>query len=142
MSPIDVRPIIMLVVEDNKADVVFFNEAVLASQTPAAIHVIDNGHDAMHFLRRRPPFADAPRPDVVVLDLNIPLRNGHDVLIEMAGDRLLRTIPVAILTTSTAETHVCDVYPPGRCLYFAKTDDFRRLQEIVQQIAAHARRAH
>lgn len=131
--------LIMLVVEDNLADVVLFQEAVEFTQTPAALHVVSDGGDAMRFLLRRDRYAEAPRPDVIVLDLNLPIKNGKEVLVEMASDPELNTIPVAILTTSTAETCVCDVYPKGRCLYFTKTDDFSRLQEIVSKIVAHAK---
>jgi DNA-binding response OmpR family regulator len=76
---------------------------------------------------------------VIVLDLNLPIKNGQAVLKEMAADPELRTIPVAVLTTSTSERWVCNVYPPGRCEYFVKTEDFKKLQTIVGQIAAHAR---
>ena len=95
----------------------------------------------MQFLRRQPPVTDAPRPDVIVLDLNLPVMNGHEVLTAMASDPVLSTIPVAILTTSTSETYVCDVCPRGRCLYFTKTADFKMLQDFVRQIAAHAKTA-
>jgi CheY-like chemotaxis protein len=132
-------PVIILMVEDNPADVAFFNEAVEATHTPAAMHVVTDGSEALRFLRRQPPFPDAPRPDVIVMDLNLPVMNGQEVLAYMASDPALRTIPVAVLTTSTSDTGVCELYPPGRCLYFPKTDEFLRLQDIVRQIAAHAR---
>ena len=125
----------MLIVEDNPADVVFFREAVKAAETPAALHVVDNGADAIRFLSRQGPFAHVPRPDVVVLDLNLPVKNGKNVLEEMMAEPALRMIPVAILTTSNSESHLCGAYTSGRCLYFVKTDDFQRLQEIVGQIA-------
>jgi CheY-like chemotaxis protein len=130
----------MLIVEDNPADVVFFREAVEATGTPVVLHAVTNGEDAMRYLRREAPFADAPRPAVIVLDLNLPIKNGQEALVEMASDTQLNTIPVAVLTTSTSEVCVCDLYPPGRCLYFTKTHDFRQLQDIVRQIAAHALR--
>ena len=130
--------LVMLEVEDNPADAAFLSEAVQASQTPATIHVVENGRDAMRFLRRETPFPDAPRPDVVVLDLNLPIKNGREVLAEMASDPALNTIPVAILTTSASEAHVCEIYSPGRCVYLSKTADFKQLQIIVRRIAAHA----
>jgi CheY-like chemotaxis protein len=128
----------MLLVEDNPGDVVFFEEAIEATRTPATLHIVGDGSEAMRFLRRQGPHADAPRPDVVVLDLNLPIKNGQEVMIEMAADPELNTIPVAVLTTSTSEACVCDLYSPGRCMYFSKTVDFRRLQDIVRQVAAHA----
>ena len=129
---------VMLMVEDNPADVVFFREAMNAAQAAVAIHVVDDGDKALRFLRRQHPFTNAPRPHVMVLDLNLPLKNGREVLTEMAADAELNTIPVAIMTTSTSEAHVCDIYPNGRCLYFTKTDNFKLLQTIVLEIAAHA----
>ncbi len=81
--------------------------------------------------------AHAGRPDIVVLDLNIPLKKGQEVLAEMAADPELRNIPVAILTSSTSETHLTARYPAGRCVYHVKTDDFLRLQDIVRQVVAH-----
>jgi CheY-like chemotaxis protein len=136
-----IRPLVMLVVEDNPADVLFFREAVQSSKTPSSVQVVGDGNDAMAFLRREGSFADAPRPDVIVLDLNLPLKNGHEVMKELSADPSLNTIPVAILTTSTSEEYVCECYPRGRCLYFTKTDDFRQLQDIVRQIAAFAQAA-
>jgi CheY-like chemotaxis protein len=132
------EPIVMLVVEDNPADVLFFNEAIEASNTPASVHVVWNGDEALRFLRRTPPYVEAPSPDVMVLDLNLPIKTGKEVLAEMAADPDLQQIPVAILTTSSSERFLCDSYPRGRCIYFTKTDEFSRLQKIVSEIAGHA----
>ncbi len=129
---------VMLVVEDNPADVAFFNEAIEASGAAVAVRVVSNGEDALRFLRRQSPYAEEPRPDLVVLDLNLPLKNGKDVLAGMMEDPTLRKIPVAILTTSSSETHVCDNYTDGRCIYFVKTDDFGVLQDIVKMITEYA----
>jgi CheY-like chemotaxis protein len=131
----------MLIVEDNPADVVFFGEAIEASDTLATLRVVTNGEDALRFLRRQTPFADAPRPDVIVLDLNLPLKNGEEVLQEMMDEPPLRTIPVAILTTSSSESHLCDAHPNGCCQYFTKTAELGQLQGIVRQIVSHAHSA-
>ena len=128
----------ILLVEDNPGDVLLTKEAMKASGIEARVDVVGNGEDAMRFLCRQEPFSQAPRPDVLVLDLNLPGKNGHEVLLEVASDPALNTIPVAILTGSKSETCACETYPPGRCLYFVKTPEFRQLQEIVRQIAAHA----
>ena len=130
--------IAMLLVEDNPGDVALFREALESARLAANVNVVEGGDEALDFLRRQHRFSDAPRPHVVVLDLNIPTRNGREVLLEMAADPALNTIPVVVLTTSTSDVHVSSMYPGGRCLYFTKTGDFRRLQEIVRQIAAHA----
>ena len=129
----------MLLAEDNPADVVLFNEAVEESQARAEVHVVDNGADALRFVRRQEPYAGAPRPDVMVLDLNLPVKNGRDVLAEMMDEPVLRMIPVAILTTSTSEERVCGTYSEGRCLYFVKTDEFTKLKDIVRRIELYAR---
>ena len=133
--------LMMLVVEDNPADVLFFREAVDATGIAADVEVVSNGEDALRFLRRQPPFADAPAPDVLVMDLNVPVKNGKELLADMMGEPALRTIPVAILTTSTSDGHLCETYTPGRCVYLTKTDQFDRLQDYVRRIAAHARGA-
>ena len=129
----------VLLVEDNLADVVFFEEAVAAAGAPAEVHVVHDGHDAMRFLRRQGPYQSAPRPNVIVLDLNVPIKRGSEVLAEMVTDPDLRDIPVAVLTTSTSERCVCQALPPGRCLYFVKTDEFPRLQDIIRQIVQHGK---
>ncbi len=130
----------ILMVEDNPADVVLFKEACSASNASADVLVVSDGVEALQFLRRENPFEQAQRPDVVVLDLNLPLMDGKEVLEAMNSDSAINTIPVAILTTSTSEAHLCKLYLNGRCIYFTKTDDFTRLQSIVKKIVAHARK--
>jgi CheY-like chemotaxis protein len=130
----------MLLVEDNPADVLFLREAVEAAGIAARLEVLNNGEDALRFLRRQAPFVDAPRPDVLVMDLNVPVKSGKELLADMMVEPALRTIPVAILTTSTCDADLCQSYTPGRCVYFTKTDEFERLQDRVLQIAAHAAR--
>ncbi len=126
--------LVMLVVEDNPADVLFFQEAVDAAGLSARLHIVDNGGDAIAFLRRQKQFAEAPRPDVVVLDLNIPVRNGREVLRDMMGDDSLSRIPVAILTTSTSERDMTGSYTHGLCRYFVKTPDFKALTSLAVEI--------
>ncbi len=133
-----VKRTVVLVVEDNPADVAFFKEAVDASQVPVSVYEVPHGEEALAFLRRRGRFADAPRPDVVVLDLNLPVMNGQEMLVNMMSEPDLRSIPVVVLTTSWSERRVIEICPPGRCLYFTKTDDFRELQDIVRSIVQHA----
>jgi two-component system, chemotaxis family, response regulator Rcp1 len=133
------NPLAVLLMEDNPGDVVLFREALAAAGLVAQVHVVAGGDDAIRFLRRQERFCGALRPHVIVLDLNVPTRSGYEVLLEMASDPALNTIPVAVLTSSTSEACVCGMYPEGRCLYFTKTGDFGLLQEIVRQIAAHAK---
>ena len=127
----------ILVVEDNPADVFFFREALEATKVKASIHEVSDGMDAIRYLSHCPPYVDAPRPDILVLDLNLPYKNGQEVIRDMAANPDLRTIPVAVLTSSTSEADICRNYP-GRCLYFTKTSDFQHLQEIILQVTRQA----
>jgi two-component system, chemotaxis family, response regulator Rcp1 len=127
----------ILLVEDNPGDVFFFREALKEAALPARLQVVTDGQQAMDFLHRSPPYLAAARPDVIVLDLNLPIKDGREVMQEMAADPALRTLPIAVLTTSMFEDTVCGTYP-GPCLYFTKTDDLTRLQNIIRQISTHA----
>jgi CheY-like chemotaxis protein len=94
------------------------------------VHVAHNGDEALEFLRRQGPFAQAPRPAIVLLDINMPGRNGFEVLSEMRSDAVLRRIPVVMLTTSTREADVAAAYEGGACSFIAKPvslDDLRDL---------------
>jgi DNA-binding response OmpR family regulator len=138
MSLVRQSNLVVLLVEDNQADVVLFREALESTRTPAALHVVTDGEDALRFLRRESPFAEAPHPGVIVLDLNLPIKSGRTVLAEMRTEPALNGTPVAILTTSESEESVCDGYTSGRCRYFIKTGDFHALVKIVQTIIAFA----
>ena len=92
----------------------------------------------MCFLRREAPFAEAPRPSVIVLDLNLPLKSGQEVLAELRAEPALNGTPVAILTTSQLDEHACGSYTSGRCRYFVKTGDFHELVSIVRTIIEFA----
>ncbi|MEW6220774.1 MAG: response regulator [Thermodesulfobacteriota bacterium] len=140
MSP--AAPCTILLVEDNPADVTFFEEALADCQIPARLQVVEHGLKALQVLRRQGAFAAALRPDVVVLDLNLPVMNGREVLAAMMADPDLRDLPVVVLSTSVSDHRVIDLCPPGHCLYFSKTDDFGLLQEIVRQIIQHATAGH
>jgi len=128
----------VLLVEDEPGDIVLFREAVEQAGMQASLHVVGDGLEALQFLRREGRHADAPRPDVIVLDLNLPLKSGREVLEELKADPSLCAAPVVVLTTSRSESHIVEGYPGGRCLYFSKTADFHELVEIVKQIGAFA----
>ena len=98
------RPIDILLVEDNPVDVRMTREALLAAGTPHHLHVVTDGQDAVEFLFREGKHAGAPRPNLILLDLNVPRLNGKEVLIEIKSNERLRDIPVAVLTSSSAET--------------------------------------
>lgn len=129
----------MLLIEDSPTDAQLFREAIAAVRIPVNLHHVCDGGDALRFVRRQNPYDDVPRPDVVVLDLNLPVKSGREVLEEMAADPDLRTIPIAVLTGSASDMRVCEIYPPSRCAYFVKSGDLEQLQEIGRMIANHAK---
>jgi len=100
----------ILLVEDNPADVRLTCEALRGARFPCRVHVATDGVEAVDFLRCRGKFADAPRPQLILLDLNLPKKDGHAVLREIKADDSLRRIPVVVLTTSQAEADVMAAY--------------------------------
>ncbi|MGH7567320.1 MAG: response regulator, partial [Gemmatimonadota bacterium] len=118
------RPTDVLLVEDNPSDVYLTQVAFRRRRSESQIHVVEDGIQAMAFLRRELPYANAPRPDLVLLDLNLPRKDGHKVLEEMKTDPELRGIPVIVLTTSTAEADVTRCYEGHANCYIAKPVDF------------------
>src|ERR1017187_8753300 len=109
-----VQPIEILLVEDNEGDVFLTTEAFKSAKVANNLNVARDGVEAMEFLHRSGPFASAPRPDLVLLDLNLPRKDGRQVLADMKKDPALRSIPVVILTSSQAEQDVVKVYEIGR----------------------------
>lgn len=128
------RPSDVLLVEDNPSDVYLTQVAFRQSSSESQIHVVEDGIQAMAFLRGEPPYANAPRPDLVLLDLNLPRKDGHRVLEEMKADPGLRGIPVIVLTTSTAEADVTRCYERHANCYIAKPVDFDHFERVVHEI--------
>ena len=106
LDPAGLQAINVLLIEDDPGDVLMTREAFELSPVPSTLHVVGDGEQAMHFLRRTSQFTGAPRPGLILLDLNLPRRNGLEVLAELKADPDLLTIPVVILTTSQAETDI------------------------------------
>jgi two-component system response regulator len=131
---------VVLVVEDNPGDVVLLTEAIEQAGIQTQIRVVGDGDEAMDLLGGRGVHRAAPRPDLIVLDLNLPLKSGREVLAELNADPALNDIPVAVLTSSKTEADVCDGYTPGRCRYFVKTGNFEELVEIVRHMERFAAR--
>jgi two-component system response regulator len=121
-------PLGILVVDDNDDDVVLLRESLRDQPAINVLHAVRDGEEAMAFLRRQAPYADAPRPGLVLLDINMPKMNGFEVLHEMKIDPLLRAIPVVILTTSSREADVLTAYTGGACSYVSKPVSFDRLK--------------
>ena len=127
-------PIEILLVEDSPGDVQLTIEALRDAKVNTNLHVCHDGEEAIAFLRREGDFADAPRPDLVLLDLNLPKKSGHEVLTEIKGDPGLRRIPVVILSTSDAERDVLAAYDQNANCYVTKPVDLDQFWEVVRSI--------
>ncbi len=127
-------PIEILLVEDNPGDVRLTQEALNTVKFSNKIHVVWNGEEAMAFLRREGEFADAPRPDLILLDLNLPRKDGRDVLADIKADEDLRRIPVVILTTSSAEEDILKTYDLYANCYVTKPVDLEQFIKVLKAI--------
>jgi CheY-like chemotaxis protein len=122
----------ILLVEDSPADIRLTQEALRDAKVLNRLHIARDGVEALAFLRREEPFPDAPRPDLVILDLNIPRLNGKEVLAAMRADTAMRSIPVAVLTTSSQEADIVDAYQLGANCYLTKPIDLDQFVRVVQ----------
>jgi CheY-like chemotaxis protein len=129
MEPIDV-----LLVEDDPGDTLMIREAFEDNKVQNNLASVTDGVEAMQYLRQEGPYADAPRPDLILLDLNLPRKDGREVLAEIKGDESLALIPVVVLTTSAAEEDVLRSYRLHANAYVTKPVDFKRFFEVVRQI--------
>jgi CheY-like chemotaxis protein len=128
------RQIEVLLVEDDPGDVLMTREAFEDYKVTNQLHVVQDGADAMAFLRQEGEYADAPRPDLVLLDLNLPRMDGREVLQAIKSDPALASIPVVVLTTSEAEEDVLRSYSLHANAYVTKPVDFERFIDVVRQI--------
>jgi CheY-like chemotaxis protein len=128
------RPVEILLVEDSPSDVAMTQAALREGWIANELSVATDGEAAMEFLRREGQYADAPRPDFIILDLNLPKKDGREVLAEVKGDDDLKAIPVAILTTSAAEADVLRSYNLYANAYITKPLGFDEFLAAVQQI--------
>jgi len=124
----------ILLVEDDPGDVLITREAFAENKVRNHLSVVADGEAAMAFLRREGEFASAPRPDLILLDLNLPRKAGHEVLAEIKSDADLQRIPVVILTTSDAEEDILRSYDLHANAYVTKPVDFDRFLNAVRQI--------
>lgn len=128
------RPIEVLLVEDDPGDVVLTKEAFADNKVGNNLHVVSDGEEALRFLRQEGEFAESPRPDLILLDLNLPRKDGREVLEEVKEDPELRRIPVVILTTSEAEEDILRSYHLHANAYVAKPVDFDQFIKVVRHI--------
>lgn len=132
--PDHAAPIEILLVEDDPGDVLMTREAFEDHKVTNRLTVVSNGEDAIAYLRRQGRYADAPTPDLVLLDLNLPRRDGREVLADIKGDPDLRRIPVVVLTTSDAEEDVVAAYDLHANAYVRKPVDFEQFVAAVRAI--------
>jgi two-component system, chemotaxis family, response regulator Rcp1 len=129
-----VKPIELLLVEDSEPDVRLTKEALVEAKVKNRLWVVEDGVEALEFLRRQGRYADAPRPDLILLDLNLPRKDGRQVLKEIKDDDSLRRIPVVVLTTSKSEEDVLRAYNLHANCYITKPVDFNRFMDVVKSI--------
>jgi CheY-like chemotaxis protein len=124
----------VLLVEDDDGDVLMTREAFEHHKIRNKLHVVQDGEEALQFLHREGPYVDAPRPGLILLDLNLPRRDGREVLAELKADAELRVIPVVVLTTSEAEEDILRSYSLHANAYVSKPVDFDRFIDVIRQI--------
>lgn len=128
------KPVDILLVEDNPGDVRMTQEILKETKVRNKMYAVGDGVEAMAFLRREGKYADAPRPDIILLDLNLPRKDGHEVLAEVKSDDDLKRIPVVVLTISEAEDDILKSYDlHGNC-YITKPIDFKEFIKVVKSI--------
>jgi len=134
MSPRVSNPIEILLVEDNPGDVRLIKEVFKDAKIYNAMQVAYDGEAAMEILRREGEYSDAPSPDLILLDLNLPKKDGREVLREIKGDESLKCIPVVILTTSNAEEDLIETYKMNANCYITKPVDLDQFINVVESI--------
>ena len=133
-SPMDETPIQILMVEDNDADARLTMESLKEGKVANSVNLVQDGVEAIEYLRQQGKYADAYRPDLILLDLNLPRKDGREVLAEIKSDPELRSIPVVILTCSTAETDIAKSYADQANCYIVKPVTLDGLMEVVKAI--------
>jgi CheY-like chemotaxis protein len=128
------RVVEILLVEDDEGDVLITREAFQHYRIRNALHVVNDGDRALQFMRNKGEYSTAPRPDLVLLDLNLPRRNGHEVLAEVKSDPDLRVIPVVVLTTSQADEDILRSYSLHANAYVSKPVEADNFMSVVRQI--------
>ncbi len=128
------KPIEILLVEDNLGDIRLTEEALKEGRVRNNLHKVENGVEAMAFLRRGGRYTDAVQPDLILLDLNRPLKGAHEVLQEIKSDEHLKRIPVIVLTTSSAEADINQTYDNHVNAYITKPVDLDQFVKVIKSI--------
>ena len=134
MNTQETRPIEILLVEDSPSDTELTLEALKDFKVRNHVSVVEDGVQAMEFLRRQGSYAQAPRPDLIMLDLNLPRKDGREVLADIKGDDNLKPIPIVVLTTSRADQDILRAYQLSANCYISKPVDFNQFLEVVRSI--------
>jgi len=128
------RPIEILLAEDSATDVLLAEEALELAKMRNNLHVVKDGVEAMAFLRKEGKYEEKPRPDLILLDLNMPRKDGREVLAEVKADDNLKYIPVVVLTTSKAQEDILRAYGLHANCYISKPVDFEQFTNVVRAI--------
>ncbi len=130
----DPQRIDILLVEDDPGDVELTKEGLQTAKMLVNLHVVEDGEKALRFLKKEAPYSEAVRPDLILLDLNMPRKNGQETLQEIKADPSLRSIPVIVLTTSEAESDIARCYDLGANCYITKPISFEAFAKVVAMI--------
>ena len=128
------NPIEILLVEDSPSDTDLTLEALQDFKVRNHVSVVEDGVEAMKFLRRQDPYTEAPRPDMIMLDLNLPRKDGREVLADIKSDDQLKTIPIVVLTTSHADQDILRAYQLNANCYINKPVDFNQFLDVIRAI--------
>src|SRR6056297_4204218 len=134
MKDTQAKTVEILLVEDDQDDIFLTKKAFKQQNVVNNLHVVTDGVDAMEFLRQEGEYTDAPRPDIILLDLNLQTMDGEEVLEAIQDDKTLRTIPVVVLTSSDAEEDIVRSYELNANAYLTKPVDFHGFLEVVESI--------
>jgi len=129
------KPAVILLVEDNDNDVELTREGFRMSKLLVNLHRVKDGEECMAFLKKRDRFSEAPTPDVILLDLNMPRMDGREVLAEISNDEKLRHLPVVILTTSHDEAEILKMYQLRCSSYIVKPVNFEQFLRVIQSFS-------
>lgn len=132
MTTLEMRDI--LLVEDSPSDQLLAQAALKNEPIPVRLHIVADGSQALAFLRREPPFTDAPRPELLLLDLNLPKKDGRTVLDEVKSDPNLSMIPIIVLTTSLSDDDVRQAYRSGANCYVVKPLDYEHFRAVIRSL--------
>jgi two-component system, response regulator len=131
------EPMEILLVEDNEDDIVLEQEALADAKLVNLMYVVRDGEEAMAYLRRQGKYQNAPMPGLILLDINMPKKNGFEVLKEIKADPSLMHVPVIMLTTSDREADIVKSYAKGACSFITKPMNFDKFRDVVRQFAIY-----